>query len=472
MFTRLASLVSGRSRCDVVSLVDSYRIGTRRVRVKYEGMPIRVNFVKEKLEFYIYPELLLDDSCNSAPSRFLVFDPGRYFTEISGFLRLANKGDRFMLGNQSRNKPVSCNLPEELEMRHLEIIHDGDALILHKLVSDSVIDLSAMPDEKIDEKVNTKRLDALKTIRELYGGPVNLLPSSDALESLKQVNNIMETEAYRPLDKRGKPGGIVRLPNSLTPIIVGDLHAQVDNILTLLSQNHFMQAMLAGEAVMIVLGDVVHSELGNQLEEMESSLLMMDIILRLKIRFPDQFFYLRGNHDSFSPDLTKFGVAQCLIWEAAIRRHRGEDYLTEMKRFYDSLPYVVLSESFSACHAAPIKTPFDVEKLINIYRYPGLINELTRNRIRSRTSPAGYTRADVKQFRDKLHLLNDAPFIVSHSPMDSKNAYWLEAGGSKDHHIIFSANIPWIGVFTRVRDKMIPLSYHRENLLPVINELP
>jgi len=37
--------------------------------------------------------------------------------------------------------------------------------------------------------------------------------------------------------------------------------------------------------------------------------------------------------------------------------------------------------------------------------------------------------------------------------------------------VVFSANKPWIGVFTRVGKRMIPLQYRAENLLPVINAL-
>lgn len=470
-FTRLASLKPGHSRYEEVRLGESYYLEINRVRVPYEGVPICVRLIKEGIKIHIYPELLLDSSCNQPPLHFLLFDPDRYHSGISGFMRLIKPGDSFVLGNQNRRQTPACHLPKNLEMRHLSITHDGDGLIFRKLVSDARIELTPLPEEHRFKRSIERRMERLRTIRSIYGGPIEALSPADALETLREVNSLLETEAYRPQNDQGKPGGVVNLPKTMIPIIVGDLHAQVDNLLTLLSQNHFMEALQAGEATLIILGDAVHSEQDDQLDKMESSLLMMDLILRLKLRFPQQLFYIRGNHDSFSSSLTKSGIAQCLIWEATIRKHRGEAYLREMKRFYASLPYVVISEGYVACHAAPVKTRFNMDMLINIYRYPGLVKELTRNRIRQRTSPAGYTRADVRHFRNILNLPEKTPFFVSHSPLDREKPLWLEAGGIENHHIVFSANIPWIGVFTRVRGQMIPLSYHRENLLPMINEL-
>ncbi len=264
---------------------------------------------------------------------------------------------------------------------------------------------------------------------------------------------------------------MVNLPRDITPIFVGDLHAQVDNLLTLLSHNGFMAALEAGDAALIILGDSVHPEEDGRLAEMDTSLLITDLILRLKLRFPQRVFYIRGNHDSFSEDVFKFGVAQCLLWESVVRDRRGATYLRELERFYDLLPYLVFSEDYVACHAAPIKTRFTKDMLINIHRHPGLVRELTHNRLRRRNFPAGYSKADVKHFRDTLGVPEETAFFVSHSPLNREDAMWLNAGGIKNHHIVFSANTPWIGMFTRFHNRLIPLIYHREHLLPVINSL-
>ncbi|NNM33821.1 MAG: hypothetical protein HKO53_12180 [Gemmatimonadetes bacterium] len=70
----------------------------------------------------------------------------------------------------------------------------------------------------------------------------------------------------------------------------------------------------------MVLGGVVHPAEDAELAEMDSSLLMMDIIVTLMLAFPGQLFYLSGNHDTFSTDTTKRGVG---VRVHAVRRHQG-----------------------------------------------------------------------------------------------------------------------------------------------------
>ena len=87
----------------------------------------------------------------------------------------------------------------------------------------------------------------------------------------------------------------------------------MDNLLTILSHGEFLEMMGDGKPRWYSLGDAVHSEMDGQLEDMESSLLMMDLIIKLKLWFPQQIFYVRGNHDSFSAEIGKEGVPQGLL---------------------------------------------------------------------------------------------------------------------------------------------------------------
>ena len=82
------------------------------------------------------------------------------------------------------------------------------------------------------------------------------------------------------------------------------------------------------------------------MELMESSMAMMDLIFRLKARFPEQLFYLRGNHDSFSDEIAKDGIPQGLLWAQALRNERGKVYKKAMDRFYELVPYMVYSKDF------------------------------------------------------------------------------------------------------------------------------
>jgi hypothetical protein len=257
----------------------------------------------------------------------------------------------------------------------------------------------------------------------------------------------------------------------MIPIIIGDLHAQVDNLLTLLTQNHFLEAMSEGRATMVILGDAVHSEMDGQMEDMETSLLIMDLILRLKLWFPQQVFYVRGNHDSFSDEVSKSGIPQGLLWAKALGDARGEDYRKAMDRLYGLVPFVVLSKNYAACHAAPPRGKVDLDMLINIHRYPGLVQEITCNRLSRPNRPSGYTKGDVKRFRNTLKLDGKAELFVGHTPLTRHDTLWSDVGGIAHHDVVFSGNIPWVGVYTSANGEMIPLRYRSESLLPIINGL-
>jgi len=254
-------------------------------------------------------------------------------------------------------------------------------------------------------------------------------------------------------------------------VLVADMHAQVDNLLTVLSQNAFLAALEDGQAALIILGDAVHCELDGQLREMEGSMLMMDLIFRLKLRFPEQVFYLRGNHDSFSEEMSKDGVPQGLLWARELSERRGAAYLKAMEEFYGLLPYVVASRDFVACHAAPPTSKVSREMLVQIHRHPRLILELTNNRLQRPNRPLGYRRRDVKRFRRCLGLDPDTPLIVGHTPIDREQTLWLNVDGIANHHVLFSASPDQVGVFTRVGDAMVPLRYPVDAMTSVINAL-
>ena len=199
-------------------------------------------------------------------------------------------------------------------------------------------------------------------------------------------------------------------------------------------------------------------------------MLIMDLIFRLKLRFPEHFFFIRGNHDSFAEEVSKVGVPQGQLWRRALRKARGKEYRKAMQRYYGLLPYVVFSPDFLAAHAAPPRSKISKDMLINIDRYPGLILELINNRMQRPNRPGGYTKGDVRRFRKTLGLPDETPFIVGHTPMDQSEAYWLNVGGAVNHHILYSANDTWVGAFTRIGREMWPLRYPAEPLRDLLRD--
>ncbi len=469
-FKRLKAAFSQPTQYTEVSLQDGYQLKDASIRVAYSGYPIELTMGKENQRLHLYPEQALGNSASHNEQNFILFAPDRIHSEIGGFLRLT-KGDHLILGREDKLQNKIFDYHQTVSKNHISIIHDGDALLFKDLDKESGTRLTLLQGEEEIQRLSTRRLENLQEIRRIFGGPIKLLSPDEALTDLNQVNMLLEKEPLRPHNKEGMPGGVVSLPKKMIPIIVGDLHAQVDNLLTILSHNEFLEMMGDGKAAMVFLGDAVHSEMDDQMEDMESSLLIMDLIFRLKLWFPQQVFYVRGNHDSFSEEIGKSGVPQGLLWASALKRVRGEIYKKAMDRFYELLPYVALSKNYVACHAAPPKSKVTMDMLINIHSYPGLVEELISNRLYRPNRPAGYTKGDVKRFRNTLNLEADAEFFVGHTPLTRDGSLWLNVGGIEHHDVVFSGNIPWIGLFTRIDGEMIPLKYRSEQLLSVINDM-
>jgi hypothetical protein len=448
-----------------LKLGEEYRLGSTKVRVPLDAVPIEITLGLNDRRLHLYRENRLDR--HGRPvwlDSFIIVDPRTHMRRIGGFLRLTPKS-WLALGSGDETQQALFDYPSTVDEQHMVVIYGRDALVFRNL-SDAGTAIAPVVDD-----VGMIRVARLRRLREILGGPVEALPPDQAQGLIEQVNRLMRSEAYRSTDERGLPGGLLALPRSMLPIVVADMHGQVDNLLTVLAQNAFLDMLEEGCAALVILGDAVHSEVDGQLHQMESSMMLMDLIFRLKLCFPSQVFYIRGNHDSFSEDLSKDGIPQGLLWAKELCAQRGTAYLKAMQEFYDLLPYVVVSPDFAACHAAPPTSKVSRQMLVDIHRHPGLMLELTSNRLRRPNRPLGYSRRDVKRFRRALHLDPGIPLIVGHTPIDGEGTVWLNVDGIANHHVLFSANPDKVGVFVHLGGRMIPLIYPVDALTPIINAL-
>ncbi len=449
---------------------DRLRLSGKAIRIPFpgQGTPrpcFEVELGRQRLQ--IHPDPILDSDHRSSPPDYLLFDPQRYLPGPSHFLRLApGKSIAISHGDESQKQLFSHS--REAFRRHFQVRHEGDALVFRDPISELGTYLTVLEDGAEDELV-IRRRRSLERVAEIFGGALEPLSAETALGLLDRVNHLLRDAPHRPKDADGNAGGLIELPGRLTPIVVGDLHARVDNLLKILSENGVMDGLERGDTALLLLGDEVHPESDGEIEEMDSSVLIMDLLFRLLLRFPSQVFILLGNHDSFSTEVMKNGVPQGLLWRKRLEVLRGEEYVEQMELFYRLLPLVAVADSFVACHAGPPRIKVSREALVDVRRFPGLVHELTWTRARTPVYPAGYSQAEVGRFRKSLGLSRDIPMIVAHNPVSEDQTVWLNARRIQNHHVVFSARSDQIGLLVGIDGEMVPHVYPTEPLLDWVN---
>ena len=444
------------------------RLSGKELRIPLNGYPVyRIEMGKQTLILTPDPDIAAHD--NKTPCDFILYDPDRYLEGIAHFQRLS-PGSTLAIDSKIEYQEQVFSSPRDAFRRHFSVTHDGDSLIFKDPISElgTYISLSGDPQD-IPDRVLQRRA-SLERVLEIFGGPLVSLSPPEATATLKQVNSLLMNEVGHRKDALGNPGAVLELPDHVTPILVGDLHAQLDNLLTILTQNAVLDSLEKGSAALIILGDAVHPEAPGKLDDMESSLLMMDLIFRLKLTFPDNVFYIIGNHDSFLHEIMKKGVPQGLLWEKQVLSSRGEEYKTELELFYQQSPLLVLAKDFIACHAGPPRKKISRQGLIDAHQFPDIVHDMTWSRIRTTAFPAGYTRSDVRQFRKGLEVDSYIPFIVGHHPFSIDETLWLNVGDINQHHVVISSRPGRVGSFIGIDGKMVPQIYPVDALTTWLNE--
>ena len=263
------------------------------------------------------------------------------------------------------------------------------------------------------------------------------------------IRNILTVDSLiRPLNDNNRPGGLLEFPENDDRefIIVGDLHANKQNLKAILLDRQNLYRLRNDEAVLIILGDAVHDERVGFLHDMDTSIEIMDIIIHLLNEYPDNVHYILGNHDTFSSRLGKSGIQQGLLCHNALLEKRGKEYSALMQTFFNVLPVFVLHKYFLAVHAGPVRGGITREQVINIRNSVSgdLLWQLTWNRLnetRSFPSKKEYAPSDLETLRDCFGCPPDFPIIVGHNPMwkwGRDDSVWVDPVGAKNHVILYS----------------------------------
>ncbi len=272
------------------------------------------------------------------------------------------------------------------------------------------------------------------------------MSSLEAVEkAIQHLSNL--PDSIRPKTVDGSPGGIIDFSGSKDKefFILGDVHGMVNNIKASLATDNLEEKLANDEAVLLLLGDLVHDDRVGYLTVMEPSLETLDFLFELIDRFPRNVFSIRGNHDTFDRQVSKSGIRQAELFQNYLLDQRGEEYTNLVEQFFDLMPMVFLGPQFFCIHAGPIRGGATREHLIEISRYDSDMFQLMWNRINQIGSVPNnkeYGPEDIAISKELLGYPPDAYLIVGHNPLLDRggdDSIWLNVMGVKNYIITYNA---------------------------------
>jgi hypothetical protein len=253
-------------------------------------------------------------------------------------------------------------------------------------------------------------------------------------------------QGIRPRTIDNEAGGVLDLTNAGKDIyILGDLHGTINNLKASLETDQLEQKLQEDQAILLLLGDLIHDDRVGSLTNMQPSLDTLEYTIELILRFPHNVFILRGNHDTFDEQVIKNGIPQAELFRKYLLEHRGEEYVQAVQEFFSSLPLVFLADAFLAIHAGPVRGGASREHLVEVYRYEDEMFQLMWNRINQIGSVPNnkeYGPDDIHKAKELLGYNSESYFIVGHNPLLDRggdDSIWFDVMGVKNYIITYNA---------------------------------
>jgi len=464
MLARFRKLLSGIPSSEKITLDSTPLVLSANVRIARRSEPFNLMLGTAILEFH--PDLPVTGSEKGSSMEWIIHPGCVFYQSVPKFIRI-RPGEAVILGRSDDLQTRVFGFDTSVADRHVKVFNRRGDLVFQPLEPELPTSIY-----EIDQPIAVwkARRENLLRLPDVLGCPLVQFESEQALDIIREVNAIVASEAYRSLNDDEDPGGIIQFPGDMTVVIMGDVHARADNVLRVITEGGTLAALENNEACLVFLGDVVHSQESDELEDMESSVFILDLFCMLKRRFPENVFYIHGNHESFSPDVGKGGVPQGMLFHRYLKKLRGKAYVSEIEKLFDGLAFVVQGDDFAACHGAPVRSRVNLNVLVNIRRYPGIQSELVWNRLRQGNRPSGYSKGSVKRFRRTLNLPKHAPLIVGHTPQSNEDTLWLNVGGIEGHHIVYSAHTHRLAAIVMSEGQAIPLEFVPEPALTFLED--
>lgn len=215
-----------------------------------------------------------------------------------------------------------------------------------------------------------------------------------------------ENPNIRPYNKSNIPGGFLELKKNISTIIIPDIHARTDFLINIMffkiNGKTILEELSDNNIQIICVGDGFHAESravkrwqnaleeykgdfekhSNMDEEMRESFGVMEIVMELKNAFPDNFHFLKGNHENILNENTdgnysfrKFALEGPMVLRF-VEKFYGIDFLIKYSFFEKGLPLFALGNNFIISHCEPLKF-YTKEEIIESRNNPELIINLT-----------------------------------------------------------------------------------------------
>lgn len=243
--------------------------------------------------------------------------------------------------------------------------------------------------------------------------------------SLDKATEILKTEK-----------GIIELNKNVPTIVVSDIHARPEFLIKLLEKEldidgkkvKVFDLFKNNQINIVCVGDGMHTSNAKAWQEpdfdfdkeMADGLCVMKMAMDLKINFPNNFHFLRGNHEDIYSGAGKEGVHQINQTRDWFEENFGLDFVKKWSRFEKSLPIIAKGENFVVTHAAPdvvhAKESVELKDINTVYAYT-----TSENRFQE-PNPVAET-----QFREKidgnlrnLNMPEDSKWFIGHRTTGDK----------------------------------------------------
>lgn len=227
------------------------------------------------------------------------------------------------------------------------------------------------------------------------------LPSHDEIFTLsEEMTDILENEKgdaipWRPVASDGTAGSLLDFSHSDIPVvIIPDLHARhsfLKNVLNFhIDRKTVLENLEEGKIHLVFAGDALHSEKTTRerwmncyieyengvfsgpfmKEEMTEGLSLLMNLFQLKISFPENFHFLKGNHENIMNECSggdfpfRKYVDEGDMVKNFISDFYGDDVLYMLSLYEKALPLVYVSKKCIISHAEPRRV-FSKQEIID-----------------------------------------------------------------------------------------------------------